>query len=166
METRSKLLIAGAIIMGSTLLPSIAFANAYKFDDLIKASAKTYKVPFFLVKGVIATESSFNPNAAASSTSARGLMQLTKGAAQDAGTTYDTLFDPYVNIDAGTLYLSMQYKRFGSWEKALIAYYAGAGNVLKAERGEYTQLYKDGQKYAAKVFAYTTAFALDLNSWV
>jgi membrane-bound lytic murein transglycosylase MltF len=50
-------------------------------------------------------ESSFDPDATNPDSSARGLLQVTKGAAKDVGANHDDLFDPALNINAGTDYL-------------------------------------------------------------
>ncbi|AIQ75972.1 MULTISPECIES: lytic transglycosylase domain-containing protein [Paenibacillus] len=97
------------------------------YDDLIQKASAKYGVPIDLIKAVIDTESSFNPNVV-SSAGAKGLMQLMDGTASGLGVTDS--FDPAQNIDGGVRYLSYQLKRFGGEEKmALAAYNAGPGRV-------------------------------------
>lgn len=97
------------------------------YDNLIQTASTKYGVPVDLIKAVIDTESSFNPNVV-SSAGAKGLMQLMDGTARGLGVTDS--FDPAQNIDGGVRYLSYQLKRFGGQEKmALAAYNAGPGRV-------------------------------------
>lgn len=99
------------------------------FESLIAAASAKYGVPESLIKAVIDTESSFNPNVV-SSAGAKGLMQLMDGTA--AGLGVSDPFDPAQNIDAGTKYLSLQLQRFGGQvNMALAAYNAGPGRVTK-----------------------------------
>jgi len=140
-------------------LPSIAFADANKYDEIIADASATYRVPKTIIKAVIATESSFRNNAQGTGTSAIGLMQITRAAAADAGFDHSTLFDARNNIHAGAAYLGLmlQWAR-GNYPKALAAYYAGMG-TLSDEK--ITQLDLDGYAYAAKVLAYALSFSVN-----
>ena len=73
---------------------------------------------------------------------ARGLAQLMPGTARDLGVNPD---DPFANLEGGARYLREQIDRFdGDLEKALAAYNAGPGRVLRAggiPRIRETQLY-------------------------
>lgn len=139
-------------------LPSIAFAGVSKYDDEIYTNAKAFKLDYFVIKGIIATESSFLSDARASSTSARGLMQMTKGAAQTVGVNWSDLDNPDIAIYAGCKYLRwcLNYLDTNNIYLGLKAYYGGVGT---ATDGQETQLDKDSREYAAKVLLFTAAFA-------
>ena len=50
------------------------------------------------------------------------------------------LYNPEVNIRYGTYYLQYLYAKFGTWEKALIAYNWGEGNFMRfMEENGYTE---------------------------
>ena len=73
---------------------------------------------------------------------ARGLAQLMPGTARDLGVDPN---DPFANLEGGARYLREQLDRFdGDLEKALAAYNAGPGRVIRANgvpRIRETQLY-------------------------
>lgn len=113
-------------------------------------------MPVDLIKAVIDTESSFNPNVV-SSAGAKGLMQLMDGTARGLGVSNS--FDPAQNIDGGVRYLSYQLKRFDGQEKmALAAYNAGPGRVIDLGVGNDQELLeklsllpKETQSYLTKI---------------
>uniref|UniRef100_A0A7C2NJF5 Transglycosylase SLT domain-containing protein n=1 Tax=Thermoanaerobaculum aquaticum TaxID=1312852 RepID=A0A7C2NJF5_9BACT len=94
-------------------------------------------------------ESSFDPGAHRPNPekeTARGLMGVTKAAAQDVGANYERLFDPVENIKAGSAYLRLRTSwAKGNVEKALAGYGTGpnyaqailrCAECLKASAGE------------------------------
>ena len=94
-----------------------------------------------LIEALVWQESRWRANAV-SPVGARGLAQLMPGTARDLGVDPD---DPFANLEGGARYLREQLDRFdGDLEKALAAYNAGPGRVIRAggvPRIRETQLY-------------------------
>ncbi|MNC14082.1 Soluble lytic murein transglycosylase precursor [compost metagenome] len=126
------------------------------YEELIQNASAKYGVPVDLIKAVIDTESSFNPNVV-SSAGAKGLMQLMDGTANGLGVSDP--FDPAQSIDGGVRYLSYQLKRYDGEEKmALAAYNAGPGRVNKLGvsndlelMANLSQLPEETQDYIVKI---------------
>jgi soluble lytic murein transglycosylase len=122
------------------LLREIVFFWRYdRYDDLIKQASERYGVAPELIKAVIWRESQFQPRKEGSQ-GERGLMQITEMAAADWARAEKIqtfaptdLFDPKVNIEAGTWYLSRALKRWSSKDDpvpfALAEYNAGLTRV-------------------------------------
>jgi soluble lytic murein transglycosylase len=106
-----------------------------KHEDVIRQQAREKDVDAALIAAVIYSESKFSEST--SSAGARGLMQITRDAANDierhsGGTTFrfDDLSDPEINIRYGTFLLRELLDRYeGDEVAALAAYNAGPGNA-------------------------------------
>jgi soluble lytic murein transglycosylase-like protein len=89
--------------------------------------AKYCLIPVSMVLSVIQVESTGNPLALSQGN--YGLMQVRLATAKELNcgvkTTAD-LFKPDVNINCGCNYLSKQYKRYGNWKAAVVAYNQGS----------------------------------------
>ncbi|HEX5745747.1 MAG TPA: lytic transglycosylase domain-containing protein [Archangium sp.] len=103
----------------------------------IVREARRNKMDPMLVVAVIRCESSFN-NYAVSHVGAMGLMQVMPDTgnylADRAGfklQRHTNLFDSELNVELGTAYLADLIARFGSPERALVAYNAGPGLAKK-----------------------------------
>ncbi len=127
------------------LRETIFFWRYDRYDDLIRQASERYSVAPELIKAVIWRESQFQPRKVGSQ-GERGLMQITEKAAVDWAraekiqTFVPTdLFDPKVNIEAGTWYLGRALKRWSSKDDpvpfALAEYNAGLTRVQRWVQG-------------------------------
>ncbi|EDP74860.1 transglycosylase SLT domain-containing protein [Hydrogenivirga sp. 128-5-R1-1] len=117
--------------------------NPDKLFTIVNRSAELAELDPMLIVAVIHIESSWNI-CAVSSKGAIGLMQITLPTAKifDPYITQLELFDPYVNINIGSLYLGALVKYYGNIYNALLAYNAGP------RRAHYPQ---EAHRYALKV---------------
>ena len=120
-------------LLTTILLASLLQANACVRDPVINEWADYYAIGFgldpMLVHAVIAQESSYCIDALGIQTEwgkAMGLMQLLPGTAADCGID---AWNPVENIWCGTRLLRQNYDRFGDWNLAIAAYFAGAENI-------------------------------------
>lgn len=91
--------------------------------------AAKYDISPLLLEAVVWQESRWNARAV-SPAGARGLAQLMPGTARMMGVDPD---DPHANLEGGARYLRIQLDAFeGDLEKALAAYNAGPGRVIRA----------------------------------
>ena len=116
-----------------------------KYSETVSRYSAQYSVPEELIYATIKTESNFKSDAV-SSAGAIGLMQLLpetyEWLASRLGEESDPalLYDPDTNIRFGAYYLQYLYSKFGSWEKAIIAYNWGEGNFANfLEENGYTE---------------------------
>jgi len=128
---------------------------------LINKSAEKYGVPASLIARVMMTESGGDPYAA-SPVGAGGLMQFMPQTAKAFGLkTYplkgrkldprDDRANPEKIIPAGARLLANLLKRYGSTEKALMAYNGGGRAVKRFERGGYKALPRETKNYVCKI---------------
>lgn len=132
--------------------------SAAAYDGLIAAAASRYGLDPALIKGVIQTESGFQPDAV-SPAGAKGLMQLMDDTARGLGV--QNVWDPAQNIDGGTRFLSYLLRKYdGNVTSALAAYNAGPGRVDRlgltddrSVRERLNELPEETQRYIGKVLA-------------
>jgi soluble lytic murein transglycosylase-like protein len=116
-------------LLGKTGPQPAALTDQQIIKDTVQKAAAKYNLTPELITAVIRAESNFEVSAV-SSAGARGLMQLMPATAKELGVKNP--FDIEENIDGGTKYLRKMLDRFGgSVRKALAAYNAGPGTVLK-----------------------------------
>jgi soluble lytic murein transglycosylase len=139
--------LALALVLGA--VGSVVFIHLrwqyreQRFNKVIEEIAAKNGVDKFLVKAVIRHESKFDPSVYGSHGEI-GLMQVTEGAGLDwarAVRRHDfernLLWEPSVNIEAGSWYLARAVNRWSDKEPeeripfALVEYNAGFGNVLR-----------------------------------
>lgn len=104
-------------------------AGPTRWRERVAALASKYDISPALLEAVVWQESRWN-ELAMSPVGARGLAQLMPGTAAQMGINSA---DPTSNLEGGARYLRMQLDAFGGdIEKALAAYNAGPGRVVKA----------------------------------
>jgi len=140
-------LVAGVMIVclaGVSLVRRI-----HRYDEIIVNAGRKYHVDPRLISAVVWQESKFRPDCVGTKKEI-GLMQVTETAAREwaekAGVKdfkRTDLFDPKINIEAGTWYLARAIQR---WKKckdplpfALAEYNAGRSNALRWAKQNGTQ---------------------------
>ncbi len=104
-------------------------AGPLRWQGRIAELAAKYDISPMLLEALVWQESRWHENAL-SPVGARGLAQLMPGTARQMGVNAD---DPHANLEGGARYLREQLDRFGGdIEKALAAYNAGPGRVVRA----------------------------------
>ena len=116
-----------ALPLAETIAPVSAGPAMWR-NDVAYLSAK-YDLSPSLIEALVWQESRWRPGAV-SPVGARGLAQLMPGTARAMGIDAS---DPRANLEGGARYLRMQLDAFGGdIEKALAAYNAGPGRVVRA----------------------------------
>ncbi|MBI4748339.1 MAG: transglycosylase SLT domain-containing protein [Acidobacteria bacterium] len=105
--------------------------------ETIQREARANGLDPFIVAGLIRQESVFNPRAK-SRANALGLMQLLPSTGRMVAKkssvgaiSEEQLYNPRLNIQLGTIYLSDMVRKFGRYEYAFAAYNGGPGRVSK-----------------------------------
>mgnify|MGYP006281444899 CR=1 FL=1 len=120
-------------------LPVQAMKLSYPsyYQQSVEKSARKFDLPVDLIYSVIREESNFN-HLAYSRSKAHGLMQIIPSTGRGIANQlkledYDTenIFEPKLNINMGTYYLSEQVHRFGSKRLGIAAYHGGPGQVSR-----------------------------------
>jgi len=127
-----------------------ALTDRQIIEQTVKKAAAKYNLPPELITAVIRAESNFKVSAV-SSAGAQGLMQLMPATARELGVKNP--FDIGQNIDGGAKYLRKMLDRFGgSLRKALAAYNAGPGTVMKYD-GRVP--YRETRQYVRRVMRFS-----------
>lgn len=123
------LTIAGGEAHPASYTAVAAAAGPERWSTRVAELAAKYDISPALLDAVVWQESRWRTGAI-SPAGARGLAQLMPGTARDMGVDPD---DPNANLEGGARYLRMQLDAFGGdVEKALAAYNAGPGRVIRA----------------------------------
>ena len=118
-----------------------------KYYDEICRACKEFIVEPSVVFAVCWTESKFD-RCAVSRSGALGVMQLKPATAEwccrvlNVEYKREKLFDAEFNIRLGVFYYSYLLKKFNCKEKALAAYNAGEGNVIKWMKNNEYNIYQ------------------------
>ncbi len=140
-----------------TLMALFEASPTYKIaKTALRDASQRHAIDYELLQALIAAESGFDAQAV-SPKGAIGLMQLMPATAQRYGVQSDKkgsvetkLFDPRVNIAAGSRYLRDLISMFpGELDLAIAAYNAGEGAVQRA--GNKIPNYKETQNYVKTV---------------
>lgn len=150
--------VAGKVPPASqTLIALFEASPSYKTTkSALRDASQRHEIDYELLQALIAAESGFDAQAV-SPKGAIGLMQLMPATAQRYGVRPDKkssveakLFDPRVNIAAGSRYLRDLISMFpGELDLAIAAYNAGEGAVQRA--GNKIPNYKETQNYVKTV---------------
>lgn len=108
----------------------------FKYKQIILNSSQKYNVQKELICAMIKTESNFNPDAC-SHANAQGLMQITPETFEwlinyythDKNISISDLKNPEININYGTLLISILIKKYNYEDVALGAYNAGISTI-------------------------------------
>ena len=148
-EAQAKTHLRLVLAMFSNKAPQPARKRHFKqpntsFDKIIERASQRYGIRKAFIRAVVRCESNFDP-LAVSRKNAKGLMQLVPATASGLGVDPDDLFNPKINIEAGTKYIRFLSDRYDGELKAVTAAYnAGPrryeeGRRLPAETREYVR---------------------------
>ena len=151
--------------LGTMAVPEAVVANITSNAALVPATyaakiselSRRFDLSPSLLEAVVWQESRWRANSV-SHAGARGLAQLMPGTARDLGVDPD---DPMENLEGGARYLREQIDRFdGDLEKALAAYNAGPGRVLRA--GGVPNIYET-KHYVAAIMGRLASHSRDVD---
>lgn len=132
---------------------------ATPYGEQIYEAARRHALNPALVAAVVRAESAFRVDAI-STAGAQGLMQLMPATAHRFGVAAGQVFEPAVNLDAGSRYLRWLADRFGDrLELVLAAYNAGEGSV---DRYDGVPPYRETRAYLARIFRFLGLDAEDI----
>ena len=136
-----------------------------KYSEYVEQVAMEYELDPLLLYAIIKAESNFESDAV-SKQNAQGLMQLMYSTAEeiaesiDLELTEENIFEPEINIQLGTKYISNLLQKYECVEVALAAYNAGSGNVdkwikngtIKSDGSDIENIpYKETNAYVRKI---------------
>ena len=135
------------------------FLRDLPFGSAVVTAAERHEVDSLLVAAIVEAESGFSPERI-SPKGAVGLMQVLPSTAAAYGDK--DLFDPHVNLDVGSRYLSWLLREFrGDLRLAVAAYNAGPGAV---ERYHGIPPYRETRQYVKRVLKIYDEHRRDLEA--
>lgn len=120
---------------------SLSEKEAERYVNSILKETSTYGIDETWIFAMVWQESRFNSDAEYKG--AVGIMQILVSTGRNFGLTKQDLLTPEKSIKAGVQYVKSGFDRFGSMEKAILAYNQGSGAVA---RGSYKTWYLDDIK--------------------
>jgi soluble lytic murein transglycosylase-like protein len=146
LEEAQKHRVSLAPVIEAKQLPIPKFA----YSKLVLPLSEKHGMDWKLVAAVMAVESNYNPKAV-STKGAVGLMQLMPRTARLYSTSYQELFNPQKNIEAGVQHLKKLHDRYeGDLSLVLAAYNSGESAV---NRFKGVPPYRDTKAFVKKVMA-------------
>ena len=157
------IVIFSIIFKGKNIIIKKIYVTQY--SDIVEKYSQEYDIDKYLIYACIKAESNFKEDAV-SKKDAKGLMQLIDSTASEIAGSIgielkeNDIFNPQININLGTKYLSNLLKKYNSIELALAAYNAGSGNVdnwikngiLKDDGSNIEDIpYSETKKYVKKI---------------
>ena len=121
--------------------PRLTDAMANDYVTWLKDACDRYGMDESWIMAVIWQESAYDTNC--EYYGAIGLMQIMGSTGRALGLSVEQLYNPELSIEYGTKYLSQKYERYGSMERALIAYNQG---YYRESAGDYTTGYLESVK--------------------
>ena len=148
MKKRTNGLLLAVMIISILVTVSNRKISSNNYDGLIFKYASKYGLDPYLVKGLIKTESDFNPNAV-SNVGAIGLAQIMPETGRLLGYSKRELYNPEKNIEASCKFLAFLKKKASKYgwdeeytrKKMLQGYYAGPGYIGKSGIDLYHMVY-------------------------
>jgi soluble lytic murein transglycosylase-like protein len=129
-----------------------------RWTELIRRYASLYGVSEAIIYGVIAAESSGNPDSFNPFDPSYGLMGISMPAARDMGYTGTAqgLFDPETNIQVGTKYIAWIEKRWKTTDPAEIysAYNSGSPTLYQSSE----EVSSNVQRFLSYVVEYAPVY--------
>lgn len=127
--------------------PQSWMSGVAQWSDVINRVSREQGISANLIAAIMSVESGGNAKAK-SYAGALGLMQVMPSWFEKT----ENPLDPYTNISRGASILKQNYQKFGDWNKAIAAYWQGAGAVAKSG------VSAGGKSYADKVNSYLTKY--------
>ena len=126
-----------------------------KYDEYVSKYSNQYDIDKYLILAIIKAESNFNENAV-SKKGAKGLMQLMDTTAEDlaknSDINLDDIFEPDINIQLGSKYISALMSKYDSIGLALAAYNWIEKGIIKSDGSDIEKIpFIETNNYVRKI---------------